>query len=84
MSFELKDWKMVQFWNMSYKIFDDNGNYTTEWESSGTMSGVEFKIADGFELEFRNLDSSKEYYALFHIYDSQGNRYTTNMVKVNV
>lgn len=83
-SFELKDWKLVQFWNMSYKIFDDNGNYTTEWESSGTMSGVEFKIADGFELEFKNLDSSKEYYALFHIYDSQGNRYTTNMVKVNV
>ena len=84
LSLELKDWKMVQFWNMSYKIFDDNGNYTTEWESSGTMSGVEFKIADGFELEFRDLDSSKEYYALFHIYDSQGNRYTTNMVKVNV
>lgn len=84
LSFELKDWKMVQFWNMSYKIFDDNGNYTTEWESSGTMSGVEFKIADGFELEFRDLDPSKEYYALFHIYDSQGNRYTTNMVRVNV
>lgn len=84
LSFELKDWKLIQFWNTSYKIFDDNGNYTTDWESSGSMSGIEFMIEDGFELEFRNLDSSKEYYALFHIYDSQGNRYTTNMVRVNV
>lgn len=84
LSFELKDWKLVQFWNTSYKIFDDNGNYTTDWENSGSLSGIEFMIADGFNLEFKNLDSSKEYYALFHIYDSQGNRYTTNMVKVNV
>lgn len=84
LSFELKDWKSVQFWNTSYKIFDDNGNYTTDWENSGSLSGIEFMIADGFNLEFKNLDSSKEYYALFHIYDSQGNRYTTNMVRVNV
>ena len=80
----MKDWKLVQLWNSSYKIFDDFGNYTTNWESSGTLTGVEFKIEDDFKLEFRNLDSTKEYYALFHITDSQGNRYTTNIVKVNI
>lgn len=83
-TYDLKDWKLVQLWNSSYKIFDDFGNYTTNWESSGTLTGVEFKIEDDFKLEFRNLDSTKEYYALFHITDSQGNRYTTNIVKVNI
>lgn len=83
-SYELKDFKKVQLWSFSYKIFDDAGNYTMDWESSSSMNGVQFNIADGFELEFRDLDSSKEYYVLFHISDSQGNRYTTNAVKINL
>ena len=83
-SYELKDFKKVQLWSFSYKIFDDAGNYTMDWEGSSSMNGVQFNIADGFELEFRDLDSSKEYYVLFHISDSQGNRYTTNAVKINL
>lgn len=83
-SYDLNDWKLVQLWNTSYKIFDDFGNYTTDWENSGVLDGIEFMLDDNFTLEFRNLDSTKEYYALFHITDSQGNRYTTNMVRVNV
>ncbi len=83
LNYELKDWKLVQLWNFSYKIFDDNLNYTSDWESSGTMTGVEFKTEDGFELEFRDLEPGKEYYVLFNIKDSQGNQYTTNVVRVN-
>ncbi len=83
-SYELKDFKMVQLWNFAYKIFDDTGNYTTEWESSGTMNGYEFDLSKKFEIEFRDLDSSKEYYVLFYINDSQGNRYTTNAVKIDL
>ncbi len=82
-SYELKDFKLVQLWNFAYKIFDDVGNYTTEWESSGSMNGYEFDLSKKFEIEFRDLDSSKEYYVLFYIYDSQGNKYTTNAVKIN-
>lgn len=83
-SYDLNDWKLVQLWNTSYKIFDNFGNYTTDWENSGVLDGIEFMLDDNFTLEFRNLDPTKEYYALFHITDSQGNRYTTNMVRVNV
>lgn len=83
-SYDLNDWKLVQLWNTSYKIFDNFGNYTTDWENSGVLDGIEFMLDDNFTLEFRNLDPIKEYYALFHITDSQGNRYTTNMVRVNV
>lgn len=83
-SYNLKDFKMVQLWNFAYKIFDDAGNYTTNWESSGTMNGFEFDLSKKFELEFRNLDVSKEYYVLFYINDNQGNRYTTNAVKINL
>ena len=84
LSYELKDWKLVQFWNTSYKIFNADGSYTTNWENSGSLSGIEFKLDEGFNLEFRDLDPHKEYYALFHISDSQGNRYTTSMVRVNL
>ena len=84
LSYELKDWKLVQFWNASYKIFNADGSYTTDWESSGSLSGIEFKLDEEFNLEFRDLDPSKEYYALFHISDSQGNRYTTSMVRINL
>ena len=83
-SYNLKDFKLVQLWNFSYKIFDDAGNYTTNWESAGTMNGFEFDLSKKFELEFRNLDVSKEYYVLFYISDSQGNRYTTNAVKIKL
>lgn len=83
-SYNLKDFKMVQLWNFAYKIFDDAGNYTADWESSGSMNGVEFDLTKKFELEFKDLDVNKEYYVLFYIYDNQGNKYTTNIVKVNL
>ena len=82
LNYELKDFKSVQLWNFSYKIFDSAGNYTTDWESSSSMNGYEFDLAKKFELEFKDFDSSKEYYVLFHISDSQGNTYTTNAVKI--
>ncbi len=84
LNYELKDFKSVQLWNFSYKIFDSAGNYITDWESSSSMDGYEFDLSKKFELEFRDLDTSKEYYVLFHISDSQGNRYTTNAVKINL
>ena len=48
------------------------------------MNGFEFDLSKKFELEFRDLDVSKEYYVLFYISDSQGNRYTTNAVKIKL
>ena len=70
----LDDWKTIQFLKPSYNIFDENGNYTTEWEGSGIVTGWEFHIADikGFEkCDFS--ESQEEYYCIFIINDSQGN-----------
>ncbi len=79
----IDDWKMIQLLNYKYKIFDDTGNYITDWTSSEEVSGFEAEIKNGFILEFKDLDKNKEYYALFRIADSQGNIYNTNIVKVN-
>lgn len=79
---DINDWKIIQLLNYKYKIFDEAGNYTTNWTSSGEITGFEAEIKEGFKLEFKDLDVSKEYYCLFKISDSQGNIYNTNVVKV--
>ena len=81
-SIELKDWKVLQLLNMRYKIFDANGNYTTNWESSGVITGFETELDKDFSIEFKDLDIEKEYYVLFKVADTQGNIYTTNLAKV--
>ena len=70
----LDDWKTIQFLKPSYNIFDENGNYTTEWEGSGIVTGWEFHIADikGFE-KYDFSESQEEYYCIFIINDSQEN-----------
>ena len=80
----ISDWQLIQLWNYKYKIFDENGKYTNKWNASGVVTGFEAKTSEGFKLEFKDLDASKEYYCLFRIADSQGNVYTTNVVKVNI
>ena len=80
---DLEEWEWIQLLTYKYKIFDENGNYTTNWLSSAEITGLEEEINKGFTLEFKDLDVSKEYYCLFTITDSQGNNYTTNVVKVN-
>ena len=63
--------------------FDYDGNYNIYINKYRLVEG-QFKLDEEFNLEFRDLDPSKEYYALFHISDSQGNRYTTSMVRINL
>lgn len=79
---DINDWKIIQLLNYEYMIFDDSGIYSTDWSSSGVITGFEAEIDKGFSIEFKDLDISKDYYALFRIADSQGNVYTTNVVKV--
>lgn len=80
---DIADWKVIQLLNYKYKIFDDNGNFTTDWTSSSEITGFEANITDSFELEFKDLPSDREYYALFRVADSQGNIYNTNIVEIN-
>lgn len=80
---DINNWKVIQLLNTKYKIFDEEGNYTSNWVGSGEITGFEALIEEGFSLEFEDIDISKEYYVLFRIKDSQGNEYSTNVLKLN-
>ena len=77
----IEEWDYIQFFNSEYDFFDDNGNYTDDWKSSGTYYITEVKV-DDYELEFIDLDDGYDYYCLFTIADTQGNEYNTNLIKV--
>ena len=81
-SIDIKDWRVIQLLTYKYKIFDEQGNYTSNWEGSGEVTGIEAHTDETLKLEFVDLDISRDYYCLFRITDSQGNEYTTNVVKV--
>ena len=79
---KLKDWQYIQFLNYEYIISDENGNYNANWESSGTAYYNEMKVADLKELAFADLEAEYDYYCLFMIKDIRGNRYYSNMIKL--
>lgn len=78
----LDDWHTIQFLKFSYNIFDEAGNYTSDWESSGTITGWELYIDEitGYaKADFKNGD----YYCIFSITDSQGNISYSQAVPIN-
>lgn len=81
-SIDINDWKVIQLLNYKYQIFNESGEYTSKWESSGEVIVIEEEIKNGFNISFEDLDISRDYYCLFTVYDSQGNEYKTNVVKV--
>ena len=68
----LDDWHTLQFLKFNYKIFDENGNYTVDWESGETIYGWEFYIDEITGFAKADLQDSL-YYCIFSIIDSQGN-----------
>ncbi len=80
---ELSHWEYIQFFNGKYKILDQNGNYTSNWESSSTYYLSEVSTKDNYKIEFQDLEKGYDYYCLFMIQDTQGNVHTTNLIKVN-
>ena len=78
----LDDWHTIQFLKFSYNIFDEAGNYTSDWESSGIITGWELYIDEitGYaKADFKNGD----YYCIFSITDSQGNISYSQAVPIN-
>lgn len=80
---DLKDWDTLSLLSYKYKILDQNGNYTSNWENSREISKMELNTNDDYKIEFKDLDISKEYYCIFRVKDSQGNAYLSNIVKIN-
>ncbi len=78
----LDDWHTLQFLKFNYKIFDENGNYDTNWESGGTIYGWELYIDEITGFAKADLQDS-EYYCIFSITDSQGNVSYSQTVPIN-
>ena len=76
------DYTDIMIASSSYKILDENGNYTEDWESNGTITGIEGSY-DTFSLETEKFDDDSEYYAVFRIYDTNNNYYYSKLVKMN-
>ena len=78
----LDDWQYIQFLNFKYKILDSNGNYTTDWESSGEAYVYEMKTNELASLVFTDLEAEYDYYCVFMIKDLRGNMYYSGMIKM--
>ena len=84
-SINLPDYEYAIFPQSRYKIFDDDGNYTWNWGSSGDIIGEEISIEQylngEYVVELSELEKGFDYYCLFMVFDTQGNMHTTNVVK---
>jgi hypothetical protein len=78
---DLKDYKYTDYFMFRYKILDENGNYTDNWESSDSMYGFEV-YNDKFHYEVTSLDKSGDYYCVFVIKDLQNNGYYSNLISI--
>ena len=83
---DVSNYKSISFLGSSlYKIFNEDGTYNPSWESDSNLD-VEMltsTISD-IKIEFIDLNTSKEYYGVFIIQDSQGNKYSTNVSNINL
>jgi hypothetical protein len=80
-SYNLNDWRLVQFVSYSYILFGEDGKKLDEWQKTDTMYGTEVKIAEGYTFFADTLDKEEEYYYMFRVQDTQGNIYESNLVK---
>lgn len=76
----LDDYTQIIFYSFGYRILDENGNYTKDWETK-TYYGIETDI-DKFEFQYYEFEEEYDYYCVFKIYDVNNNYYYTKLVKL--
>lgn len=79
---DLDEYSSIDFPNFRYKILDESGNYTNNWQSN-TIKYL-FEVKKGkYHLETSSIDvNSNEYYCVFVITDLQNNSYYSNLVQI--
>lgn len=77
----LEDYNKYEIWNNSYKILDEEGNYTEEWEASPTYMGYSGNLSE-IKLKNSNLDLGENYYGIFVLKDIYGNTSYSKLIKV--
>ena len=80
-SYNLNDWRVMQFVSSAYLLVDKDGKKLDDWTKTDTMYGTEVKIAEGYKFFADTLDKNEEYYYMFRVQDTQGNLYESNLVK---
>ena len=78
----LNNYTNMVFASSSYKILDDNGNYTSDWVSDGIIKGMEEKV-DKVDFKLQNYDEGYDYYCVFYIFDTNNNVSYSKLVKLN-
>lgn len=78
---KLDDYDKYEIWNNSYKILDEEGNYTEEWEASPTFTGYGGDFSK-IKLKNSGLDDGDNYYGLFILKDIYGNTSYSKLIKV--
>ena len=77
----INDYMYMNFTGMDYKILDENGNYTNDWQANGKVSGLQVKI-DDYSFEIEDFDSEYTYYGLFIVSDIADESYTSNLIRM--
>lgn len=78
---DLKDYTHVVFASSSYNVMNEDGTYNENWESNGTIKGLEVDVGD-FEFELQDYNDGYDYYCVFIIFDVNNNSYYSKLIKM--
>ena len=79
---KLDSYDTIRFLNNKYALYKEDGTFNYNWEDTGSESNYEIGLSN-YELGFKDIDTSKEYYFMFKIYDVASNYSYTPLVKIN-
>ena len=82
LAIDLAGYTSIDFSNLRYNILDANGNYTPNWESTGTLYFIESRITDVYHFEATSIEDG-DYYCVFVVYDVQNKPNYSNLIKIN-
>ena len=80
--YDLNEWDSLTLNNYRYTIFNENGEYISDWQGSSIVNSIEFSKGEDINISITNLDVTHDFYCLFRIYDNQGNVYLSPLVEI--
>ncbi len=76
-----EEYTTASFVNSHYRILDEKGNYTDNWDNDGIINAFKLNIKD-IKLKKSSLDDNEEYYCVFKIRDIYGNEYYSKLLNI--
>lgn len=78
---DLKDYRAHDYYLFRYNILDENGNYTSNWSSTGTLYMWEETDYD-YKFELSSVDENDDIYCVFVVKDIQNNKYYSPLMSL--